>query len=923
MIHKKIPNMFSKKISTSLGVTILALFIVATFLITSFIQNARFDLTGRAATLVNPPLVVYDDALRNNYTYSEQGTGCLITFQNPTHFTGTYSMEINLNHFCTTTLHQQNDATFNIDNYTNVEFDIYGVPPNPETIFNVALNDTHYSAVGSDVPITNYVQINSTWQHVSIPLTAFNVADGTQITGLSFRSEENNTNRNHVLFDNIRFTQLPDTAPPTLAAIRNSDLGHMTVTFSERISSSDANNSANYTITSTSDAYYGGSGRAPTQASLASTGKDVTLTLPQAMINNTVYTLHVSNIHDLATPTPNVIAPNSTINLTAIQRTANMTINAGQNVHAFNPLMRGAGAAQWMHAANIKRDAYIGNIPELGELSRQMKLGLVRYAGGNWANAYIWDPTNTIDEWSTNNRIYNADQMDSLYSFKQTTGTEVMIQANICSNNPSMWAQMLTYTNVTHNYNFKYWELGSENNYDECANGQNLNPLQVASRVAAYRTALLAVDPTIKIVSPATAGFGGCPENPDHCTFSAFPNYNDVDYFRADTNAVPNIDFLAWHWYTSNEGYGTTGCDLEYSWLPQTLFNYNTAITNCYLNPGDTIPDDPTANGSWLMGHRRRFAEVSASWLRNIYLSNHPNTMMGITELNTAAGAGVNPIEGNHVAALWFSDILGRLAYSGYDLNTMYDLYDSTYYGMVYPIDDVHPQGNIHIRPTYYTMLMYGKWFGNQLVQSTTTAPNQEVSIWASKDTTDPNKLKLIVTNLSAYNYNATVNISNLNFTPTSGAFYELDNPDPLNLGTRSAEDSGGDSINGSVIDTSSATAITNSVNAITGQTMPVGNTFTHSFPAYTATAIILSNTGGSTPTPTPTRPAPPTPTPVNCNNPRADVDHSHVVDISDFNAVKQLVGKACTNCAEDVVVNGVVDIRDINAVRNNFNCQY
>ncbi len=79
----------------------------------------------------------------------------------------------------------------------------------------------------------------------------------------------------------------------------------------------------------------------------------------------------------------------------------------------------------------------------------------------------------------------------------------------------------------------------------------------------------------------------------------------------------------------------------------------------------------------------------------------------------------------------------------------------------------------------------------------------------------------------------------------------------------------------------------------------------------------------GGTPTPTPTRPAPPTPTPVNCNNPRADVDHSHVVDISDFNAVKQLVGKACTNCAEDVVVNGVVDIRDINAVRNNFNCQY
>jgi hypothetical protein len=815
-------------------------------------------LTNAAGESLNQ-MNVYTDALQNQFVLTEQPgnppSHCLVTYSNADHSSGQYSMEINLNHFCTTIFTKPNDATFPANDYTNVEFDIKGVNP-LFTTFNLSLNDTHYSSIGTDVPIggdSSQFQITNTWQHVTVPMASFNLGDDAQITGLSFRSEDNpQSNLGNVLIDNLQFVQRADTTPPTVSSLSNTDLTHLIVTFSEKINAGDATNTSNYLLKSNNpNDPYGGNGRTPSSASISSTNKVVTLTLPANMTNGSVYTLVVNNIHDQANP-PNVIAPNTQVNVTAVVQNVTFNINAavgpnGGAIRNFSPLLRGSGAALWEHTFG---KPFPGQIPVFEELSKQMKLGLIRYAGGNWANAVTW-----VRGQDPDGIQYTSAMMDSLAQFKNYTGTEVMIQTNICNNNPAMWADMVRYVNVEHNYHFKYWEIGSENNYDTCdPPGTHLTAQQVADRYIAYRNAMLAVDPTIVAVAPATAGFGGDAEQPGASDDLWWP------LITQSHNSGRNLDALSWHWYDSNEGYSSSGCGLDSGASIPLLFNYNTALTNCYgYQPGQVIDDDH----SWIMAHRRKYPEIGLNWIRNNFLAPNgsSSTLVGLTEVNTLAGAGtVSPsaLEGNHVAALWFADMLGRLGYAGYDFNTMYNLYDQTHYSLMYPIDDVNPT-DIRIRPTYYTMLMYARYFGDRMVQSTTSDASQQVTAWAAKDSQDPNKLTMMVTNMTANSYNASINISG--YTPVAGSYYELTNPTPLEITDASAERDSGTNLNGATIDTASVSSIQNSVNALPSRDLgAVGGQFTHAFPPYSATAIVLTTQpGGATPTPAPS--ASPSPT--------------------------------------------------------------
>jgi len=59
-------------------------------------------------------------------------------------------------------------------------------------------------------------------------------------------------------------------------------------------------------------------------------------------------------------------------------------------------------------------------------------------------------------------RGYQADEIDALAAFADYVGAEVMMEVNITTCDPELWADMVRYTNVEHDYNFKYWELGNE-----------------------------------------------------------------------------------------------------------------------------------------------------------------------------------------------------------------------------------------------------------------------------------------------------------------------------------------------------------------------------------------------------------------------------------------------------------------------------
>ena len=63
-------------------------------------------------------------------------------------------------------------------------------------------------------------------------------------------------------------------------------------------------------------------------------------------------------------------------------------------------------------------------------------------------------------------------------------------------------------------------------------------------------------------------------------------------------------------------------------------------------------------------------------------------------------------------------------------------------------------------------------------MESSTSDPDNMLTIWASTDAEDPDTLKLMVTNLNDHVCNAASNIDG--FLPVSGEYYRLTNTDPL-----------------------------------------------------------------------------------------------------------------------------------------------
>jgi len=56
---------------------------------------------------------------------------------------------------------------------------------------------------------------------------------------------------------------------------------------------------------------------------------------------------------------------------------------------------------------------------------------------------------------------YGTNEIDNVAAFGKAVGADIMIQVNIADNDPAMWADMVKYTNVEHNYGIKYWNLAT------------------------------------------------------------------------------------------------------------------------------------------------------------------------------------------------------------------------------------------------------------------------------------------------------------------------------------------------------------------------------------------------------------------------------------------------------------------------------
>lgn len=519
------------------------------------------------------------------------------------------------------------------------------------------------------------------------------------------------------------------------------------------------------------------------------------------------------------------------------------SVNADQPINPFSHHLLGVALANWEHSWN---KYFPGEVPGLGDIYRSAGVGLIRYAGGLWANWVGWDrvPQRTpYTEWTKNGNTYSfhygTDEIDSLAVLSQQSGADVMVQVNLSMNDPDMWADMVRYTNSEHNYNFKYWELGNELDL-ECYKGAAscLDAATYQSRAAAYKAAMKAVDPSIIIV-------GGVPSTAHDVVANNWVNTQNISrYLVAAKNA--GADAYSYHWYTD--------CNLK---------NYDNIFTWSWAQ-------SPT---DWRNMYSRSWSQIIPTWVQNDIINpTGLESEQGITELNIdACDFNRAPINSNHLNALWFSDVLGRLAYNGLDFITWYEGYGngSQGYPAVFVEQDNPPTvSSIYLRPPFYTTFMYGNFFGDQIVTSSNPSPDK-ISLYAAYETADRSKLKLIVTNLSPNLAISTINI--FGFTPSSGVKYELTNPNPLDKGALSNSPDHGSTINGYTL---LSTNISVAKNQIPTRSVTVQNgTVTTTFLPYSVTAVVLN---GGYPTPTPTS---------------VDIDHDGDLDFLDISALLRNFG--------------------------------
>ena len=518
------------------------------------------------------------------------------------------------------------------------------------------------------------------------------------------------------------------------------------------------------------------------------------------------------------------VPPSPTPAPTTASQSVTFSVNAANTINPFSQEMLGVAHGNWEHSWG---KPFPGAVPGLDTIYKAAKVGLIRYAGGLWANWVGWErlPQRTpYGEYYPNsanyspefrdrvktstvyNFHYGTDEIDNLALLSQESGAQVMIQVNLSRNDPFMWADMVKYTNVEHNYHFKYWELGNEIDL-ECQQGATtcLDATTYQTRAAAYIAAMKAVDPTIIIVGGASASGHDIVAN----NWVDTPNMSR--YLKAGLDAGANS--LSYHWYTDCNA--TNYEDIfAYSWTTDTT--------------------------AWQNAYSRSWSQIAPSRVNNEIIKS-ANLTQGITELNTdACDFNRAPQNSNHINALWYADVLGRLAYNGIDYVTWYQGYGNQ--GQGYPSvasTDDYPSdiSQLYLRPSYYTTFIYGNYFGNTIVYSSDPDPTT-VSLWASTDTRDHSQLKLMATNLHTATTTITVNLSG--FTAASGEKYELTNPDPLNRTDNSNGPNHGSTINGYTLTTAN---IANAVNEIPKRPISIaGNSFTLSLAPYSVTAIILKN---------------------------------------------------------------------------------
>jgi alpha-L-arabinofuranosidase len=331
-------------------------------------------------------------------------------------------------------------------------------------------------------------------------------------------------------------------------------------------------------------------------------------------------------------------------------------------------------------------DNYLNPVTPLSQSLINMKIGVLRYPGGEKADNYLWSvapytsanphfATQGNCNWPNNQPDFSSDYIsplsttmdfDELMTLCSLTGAKPLIVVagdahyNTWCTNPPTLSDLITnavewvkYANLTKQYNIKYWVVGNES-FNSAAYGAPSTPLQYANDFIQFATAMKAVDSTITVVANSKSGVwvntliqnaGGYV---DAIAISNYPNYNWINgydtYRNGNPSFVSDIDSVM----------NASGNSVKIIVAEYNSIDWNNAW------PNDNDLGHALVNFQ-MFGDQIKIERVEDAFLWNTRWINNVNNPQNINDAIDSSG---NLNATGKALAMWGNNMLDKMVYS-------------------------------------------------------------------------------------------------------------------------------------------------------------------------------------------------------------------------------------------------------------------
>ena len=254
-----------------------------------------------------------------------------------------------------------------------------------------------------------------------------------------------------------------------------------------------------------------------------------------------------------------------------------LNVNATNVIRTADPRWFGLNTAVWD-----------GSFDTVATSNALLELGCttMRYPGGSLSDTYHWmTDSNNGDTFTWPNAPGNFMQIAT------NLGAQVYITANYGTGTSNEAAAWVASANVTNQCHFKYWEIGNESygSWEVDSNSLPHDPYTYAMRAAGYIKLMKAVDPTIKIGVPASAGEDSYANYTNHAATNPITGAVHYGWTPVMLTTFKNLgvypDFLDFHHYPQVNGSESDALllQVEDNYCPSTFSDWASSAQNLQM----------------------------------------------------------------------------------------------------------------------------------------------------------------------------------------------------------------------------------------------------------------------------------------------------------------------------------------------------